>query len=42
MASGEVMASRRPMAVSVEWDRWDEEEKDGERSEDLRFFLCAG
>lgn len=42
MASGEVMASRRPMAVSVGWDGWEEEEREGERSEDLRFFLCAG
>lgn len=41
MASGEVMASRRPMAVSAELDAW-EEEREGERSEDFRFFLCAG
>lgn len=41
MARGEVIACRRPIAVSVGWD--DEgEERGGERSEDLCFFLWGG
>ena len=49
VARGEVMACRRPMAVSVALEEEEEreegggsEESCGERSDDLRFFLCAG
>ncbi len=41
VASGEVIACRRPIAVSVGWE--DEgDERGGERSADLCFFLCGG
>ena len=49
VARGEVMACRRPMAVSVALEEEEEREEGGgsedscgERSDDLRFFLCAG
>lgn len=38
VAIGEVMACSSPMAVSVEWGLWWEEEPDA-WSDDLRFFL---
>lgn len=38
VASGEVIACRRPIAVSVGWEE-DGEERVGERSADLCFFL---
>lgn len=41
VARGEVIACRRPMAVSVGWEE-EGEESGGERSADLRFFLCGG
>lgn len=41
MASGEVIACKRPIAVSVGWE--DEGDKrGGERSADLCFFLWGG
>lgn len=41
VAIGEVMACKRPIAVSAEWAGCEEheDEREGERSEDLRFFL---
>lgn len=41
MARGEVMACRSPIAVSVGWDA-EGEERGGERSADLCFFLWEG
>lgn len=41
VASGEVIACRRPIAVSVGWEE-DGEERVGERSADLCFFLWGG
>lgn len=44
VAIGEVMACKRPIAVSVVETAWEEpeDEREGERSEDLRFFLWGG
>lgn len=41
MARGEVMACRRPIAVSVGWED-EEEDRVGDRSADLCFFLWGG
>lgn len=41
VAIGEVMACRSPMAVSVGWEE-DEEDREGEWSDDFRFFLWGG
>lgn len=41
MAKGEVMACKRPIAVSVEWEDVGED-MGGERSADLCFFLWGG
>lgn len=41
VARGEVIACRRPIAVSVGWEE-DGEERVGERSTDLCFFLWGG
>lgn len=41
MASGEVIACKRPIAVSAGWED-DGDEIGGERSADLCFFLWGG